>query len=260
MPVTPAFRFLSLPLLPALLLAHGPAAASGLPGQRQTIIQSRIAAAGTVMTPRHESALADWPAQPALMPAPIQSRGEQKGAGQPLQLARNDGIDMPMMPAFSDPAWMELDAQQQAILAPFAPEWNTWPAAEKHAWLAFAERFPGLSQQQRDRAVRRTLEWANMSPAERGLARANYRHTRQHPAARRALEWQRYQAMPESERDSLRQPDPSREISAASRSNGYTGLAREISTPIPGLMPAPARPARYSAPPATETVLQQDAH
>lgn len=161
----------------------------------------------------------------------------------PVHLASGDGTDFPLLPRFPDPDWRELTDEQQAILAPFAPEWNTWTVAEKHAWLTFAERFPQLPEDRRRRASRRVFEWANMSLAERRMARANYRDARRHPPSQRAREWERYQAIPEAERNSLRRADPNRDISAARRSNGHSGLARDISNPIPGLMPPGAPPA-----------------
>jgi hypothetical protein len=70
-----------------------------------------------------------------------------------------------------EPLWVDLTDAQQKALAPFAPEWNTWPMAEKKSWVALADKLPGMSADRREKAQRRIVEWANLSPDQRRLAR-----------------------------------------------------------------------------------------
>ncbi len=66
--------------------------------------------------------------------------------------------------------------------------------AEKRSWMAFADRMQQLPEAQRQRARRRILEWANMSPEERRIARLNHQNARRRPMPERVKEWERRRA------------------------------------------------------------------
>jgi hypothetical protein len=134
--------------------------------------------------------------------------------------------------AILEPLWVDLTQAQQIALAPFAPEWNTWPTAEKKSWVALADKLPAMSPESRAKAQRRILEWANLSPEQRRLARANYRLAKERPARQRVEEWQSYQSMTQEQREVLRRAG-STSNTAAGHAGAPTGLAKEASQPLP---------------------------
>jgi hypothetical protein len=134
--------------------------------------------------------------------------------------------------AILEPLWVDLTQAQQIALAPFAPEWNTWPTAEKKSWVALADKLPAMSPESRTKAQRRILEWANLSPEQRRLARANYRLAKERPARQRVEEWQSYQSMTQEQREILRRVG-STSNTAAGHAGAATGLAKEASQPLP---------------------------
>jgi len=166
------------------------------------------------------------PAPAAAPPPPPVTRSS------PPQPARSS------MVAMLEPLWVDLTDAQQVALAPFAPEWNTWPMAEKKSWVALADKLPAMSADQREKAQRRILEWANLSPEQRRLARANYRLAKERPAPQRVEEWQRYQSMTQEQREILRRAG-STSNTAAGHAGAATGLAKEASQPLPRVVTPP---------------------
>ena len=161
---------------------------------------------------------------------------EHRPGDDTVQLAAGEvlSLELPIaITALFEPGWEDLDETQQEILAPFAPEWNTWPIAEKRSWLAFADRMQQLPEAQRQRARRRILEWANMSPEERRIARLNYQNARRRPMPERVKEWERYQSFSYAERERLRHSEQAHDIAAAQRARAG-GMP-----PPPGHMPPP---------------------
>ena len=161
---------------------------------------------------------------------------EHRPGDDTVQLAAGEilSLELPIaITALFEPGWEDLDETQQEILAPFAPEWNTWPMAEKRSWLAFADRMQQLPEAQRQRAHRRILEWANMSPEERRIARLNHQNARRRPMPERVKEWERYQSFSYAERERLRHSEQAHDIAAAQRARA-SGMP-----PPPGHMPQP---------------------
>ena len=161
---------------------------------------------------------------------------EHRPGDDTVQLAAGEvlSLELPIaITALFEPGWEDLDETQQEILAPFAPEWNTWPIAEKRSWLAFADRMQQLPEAQRQRARRRILEWANMSPEERRIARLNHQNARRRPMPERVKEWERYQSFSYAERERLRHSEQAHDIAAAQRARA-AGMP-----PPPGHMPPP---------------------
>ncbi|MDO4231963.1 MAG: DUF3106 domain-containing protein [Lautropia sp.] len=149
------------------------------------------------------------PLTPAQLAAPVPDvpMPEHLPGDDSICLAAGDPFDLPIVSSLLAPGWNDLDEQTRQALAPFAPEWNSWPMAEKRPWLAFAERMRTLPEPQRQRARRRILEWANMSPEERRIARINHQQARKRPMPERMHEWEQYRALSWSERQALRHAD-----------------------------------------------------
>jgi len=80
------------------------------------------------------------------------------------------------------PAWVQLSAQQKIILAPLAKEWDSLENIRKKKWLAIAERYPAMKQDDQQRMQDRMREWAGLSPLERSKVRDTYKDFKQLPA------------------------------------------------------------------------------
>ncbi|MBF1237821.1 MAG: DUF3106 domain-containing protein, partial [Lautropia mirabilis] len=218
----------SVPVRPALLsLATGAAFVLATPAVASQGQHTQIPPASAQRQPAP-----DLLALPRIdIPLPEHRPGDdtvQLAAGEVLSL------ELPIaITALFEPGWEDLDETQQEILAPFAPEWNTWPMAEKRSWLAFADRMQQLPEAQRQRARRRILEWANMSPEERRIARLNHQNARRRPMPERVKEWERYQSFSYAERERLRHSEQAHDIAAAQRARAG-GMP-----PPPGHMPPP---------------------
>jgi hypothetical protein len=106
------------------------------------------------------------------------------------------------------PAWSQLTPAQQRALAPLEWKWSTIDATRKQKWLELAARFPSMPAEERARVQQRMTAWAALSPADRARARLQFEETRQiSPAERQAL-WERYQSLPDEERQRLARGTP----------------------------------------------------
>jgi hypothetical protein len=129
------------------------------------------------------------------------------------------------------PAWSALGADQQNLLAPFADEWDDWLDGERRAWLALAARFPTMPPAEQLRARERIRQWAQLSPEERRVARANFGVARRIPEHERIERWQRYRSMTPEQRAVLRQHGRTSNT-AAGLAGSRVGLAREAARPL----------------------------
>lgn len=220
--------------LAAGLVLTGPAEASRLHPGPALCMQT---ATGCASDRPHADVPGGLLAEPRIdLPDPMPLPGDDQvllAASETLALELPDFIAV-----LFEPGWEDLDERQQQILAPFAPEWNTWPMAEKRSWLAFADRMQDLPEDQRRRARHRILEWANMSPEERRIARLNHQSSRRRPMPERVREWERYRSFSYAERERLRHSEEAGAIAAAQR-------ARAIGALPPGTEP----PAAIAVPP-----------
>jgi hypothetical protein len=227
-------------ILAMLLLAIGPAllpfavdAADGNPGEDGTP-PSESARAGDN---RASNGAADLR---SMMPSFLRNLlGGEPAATAPAQgnpVAAETTDRRPSLVPLVEPLWIDLTPAQQQALAPFAPEWNTWTAAEKKSWVALANRLTKMSDAQRTTAERRILEWANLTPAQRRLARENYRLAKERPADQRVTEWRNYQTLTEEQQAVLRKAGTTSNT-AAGHAGAATGLAKEASQPLPRVEP-----------------------
>lgn len=165
----------------------------------------------------------------------------------------------------SRPAWTQLTPAQQQALAPLEWKWSTIDPARKQKWLELAARFPTLPADERERVQQRMTAWAALSPADRARARIQFEETRQiSPAERQAL-WERYQSLPDEERQRLAQvarrapatpaPAPALKPSPATASKP-TGPAKSnvVPTSVAAPAPRPAAPIAMQAKPGATTV------
>ena len=94
------------------------------------------------------------------------------------------------------PRWQELKPAQQQVLKPLEQDWSGIDAVRKQKWVELAARFPKLSADEQGRIQARMVEWAKLTPEQRGQARANFQEAKQVPATDRQARWDAYQALP----------------------------------------------------------------
>ena len=136
---------------------------------------------------------------------------ERKPAPAPAAKAKAKPAAKAKAPA--RPAWAELTADQQMILAPLKPDWDSLDTERRRKWIGVAKRYPGMTAQGQERVQRRMQVWAKLSPEQRRQARENYKQIVKAPPAKRAQlreQWAAYQQLSPQERDTLVQGDKKR--------------------------------------------------
>lgn len=153
-------------------------------------------------------------------------------------------------PPLSQPAWVELNAEQKQILAPLSGEWDNMEGFRRKKWLGIAQRFRSMSPDEQVRMQRRMTDWAKLTPDERKRARDKYKSLQKAPPEKKEavkMKWKEYKELPESERARLKaeaahkatpRPSPSK-ASAPPKSTVAPGLG--ISAPATAATPAPTR-------------------
>jgi len=94
------------------------------------------------------------------------------------------------------PLWSELSPKQQAVLAPLAADWDKLDTTRRKKWVTIANRYPKMKPDEQERLQSRMQAWAKLTPAQRRVARDNYRSLRQLPRPERGevkQKWQQYQ-------------------------------------------------------------------
>jgi len=107
-------------------------------------------------------------------------------------LAREEGV-----------RWHALTPTQREALAPLERDWPGIDAPRKQKWVALAARFRTLPPEERARIHERMVEWAKLTPAERGQARLRFEEARQLGIPDRNEAWRAYQALPPEQRVQL---------------------------------------------------------
>jgi hypothetical protein len=99
-------------------------------------------------------------------------------------------------PAASRPAWAELTAEQQRVLAPLKADWDWLDRERKLKWVGIAKRYPAMKPQEQARVQRRMQAWAKLTPEQRRQARESYKQIAKQPPAQRDKlreKWAEYQ-------------------------------------------------------------------
>jgi hypothetical protein len=147
------------------------------------------------------------------------------------------------------PGWSLLSTQQQAALAPLAPEWDRIDNIGRKKWLGIAEHYPRLSPGEQRRVQERMREWMNLTPEQRSKARDTYKEFNQLPEDQKQAvkqKWEAYSNLPPEEKQRVRQEGKSSRLLAPA---AVTELPPAAESPapgqitIPGEMAPPSRPA-----------------
>ena len=158
--------------------------------------------------------------------------------------------------------WLELRPAQQAVLKPLETDWSGIDAQRKQKWLELATRFPKMSATEQDRVQARMVEWAKLTPMQRGQARVNFQDAKQLPAQDRQARWDAYQALaPEQKRELAARAAPA--TTATGNGPAFRALApaskvemtgRELPQAKSNIVPNPAYSA--SPKPVSPTIVQ----
>jgi len=103
------------------------------------------------------------------------------------------------------PTWAELSAEQQAILAPLKPDWDTLDNDRRRKWIGIAKRYPNMKPMEQERVQKRMDAWVKLTVEQRRQARENYKRIAKVPPEKRARlrqQWAEYQALSPQERES----------------------------------------------------------
>jgi Protein of unknown function (DUF3106) len=102
------------------------------------------------------------------------------------------------------PAWAELTAEQQHVLAPLKADWDALEPERRRKWLGIAKRYPTMKPEAQARVQRRMQAWAKLTPEQRRQARENYKRMAKSGQQRKLREhWAEYQSLPPQEREEL---------------------------------------------------------
>lgn len=108
------------------------------------------------------------------------------------------------------PAWAELSAEHQQILAPLKNDWGQIAPDRRRNWVALAKRYPAMNSEEQQRMQRRMEHWAKLTPEQRKQARENYRRISKVPPDKRGdlkQQWSEYQSLPPQERQDAAPPN-----------------------------------------------------
>ena len=173
--------------------------------------------------------VAEDPASPSTAPAAsAEAPPPSPPRSEPLKLDPPRASAIPL----AQPLWTDLTSAQRQVLDPFESQWNGLPATEKRAWADIARRFPKMSADEQARVQKRIAEWAGLSPAQRQVARANYRLAQQAGKESIAAQWETYQGLTSDQKSVLGNAG-STSNTAARYAGPSTGLAKEAAQPLP---------------------------
>lgn len=137
-------------------------------------------------------------------------------------------------PAFAQ-KWQDLKPDEQKILAPLQPDWQSLADVRKRKWREVAGKYPKMAPDQQKNLQDRMVGWAKLTPDERRKAREQYNELKTLPPEKRAAvtqKWDEYQNLPPEKREELRKK--AAEAKAVPPSGGKTVPI------IPKIAPTPA--------------------
>ena len=79
------------------------------------------------------------------------------------------------------------------MLAPLAAEWDKLDTTRRKKWVTIANRYPKMKADEQQRLQSRMQDWANLTPAQRRVARENYQSLKQLPHPQRGEVKQKWQ-------------------------------------------------------------------
>jgi hypothetical protein len=141
------------------------------------------------------------------------------------------------------PGWSFLSAQQKAILAPLAVEWDKMDNIRRKKWLSMAERYPSLKPEEQQRVQERMREWAGLTPEQRAKARDSYKEFNQLPSEQKQAvrqKWEAYSNLPPEEKQRVRQSGKSAQLLAPPAESAGPSPNQAVATEVGAGSPAPS--------------------
>lgn len=156
------------------------------------------------------------------------------------------------------PGWETLNTEQKLALYPLAERWVFLGSLQKRRWLALAQTFPSLPEEEQTRLHDRMTAWASLSAQQRNQARLNYAVTNRLSQEDKRSQWDAYQALSEEEKRKLAarantKPQgaaPALRPSASKRLAKVPAAINPVGNPAnpPKIPPSASTPARIAAP------------
>jgi len=150
--------------------------------------------------------------------------------------------------------WQDLTLTQRGQLQPLERNWPSIDARQKQKWLELATRMPKMSTDERQRIHARMVDWAKLTPDQRGQARLRFQEAKQLPAQDRQDRWDAYQLLSAEQKKQLAARALPGASSASSADSARRALsttartdkwARDVPQPKSNIVPNPA----FAAPP-----------
>ena len=99
--------------------------------------------------------------------------------------------------------WGQLPDTQKEILAPLETDWSSITKDQKKKWVEVANRYPNMTDAEKNTLQSRMSEWANMSSEQRRAARDNYLRSLKFSPEKKAEAWHAYQQLSDEEKKRL---------------------------------------------------------
>ena len=109
--------------------------------------------------------------------------------------------------ALTQPNWNQLTQEQRTVLKPLADDWTGMGEFRRKQWIGIAQRYHGMSPDEKGRVDQRMKDWANLSPEQRRQARSTFKSLKQVPPDHKEgikRKWDEYSQLPEDQRAQLR--------------------------------------------------------
>lgn len=135
-------------------------------------------------------------------------------------------------PLLAPPAWTDLSAAQRQSLQPLAGTWNTLGDGHKRKWLAVAQNYAKLAPAEQAKMHSRMAEWAALKPKDREQARLNFAEAKKVEPAKRAANWEAYQALSPEEKQKLAEKAAGKPAGAAVTTKPLVTASKLTPVPI----------------------------
>lgn len=129
-------------------------------------------------------------------------------------------------------AWTDLSNPQRQSLQPLESSWGTLSDGHKRKWIAVAQNYANLGPAEQTKMHSRMAEWAALKPRERELARLNFAEAKKVEPAKRAANWEAYQALSPEEKQKLADKATGKPAGAAVSTKPLVSASKLTPVPI----------------------------
>jgi hypothetical protein len=101
--------------------------------------------------------------------------------------------------------WSALNEDQRLVLAPLEEDWSSLTAARQKKCVEVANRYPSMTDNDKNTLQSRMSEWASLSTKQRQRARDNYLRILNISPEKKAAAWESYQQLSDEDKKLLAQ-------------------------------------------------------